>query len=243
MKVFGLIGHPLTHSFSKKYFEEKFEKFNIKNCVYNLFDIDNIEKVADLKNEKNIVGLNVTIPYKEAVLKYLDEVSPVAEQIGSVNTIKCSKNRWKGFNTDYFGILQSIKSLPLKNIKSCLILGSGGTAKTAAFVLNEMKIDFLTVSRNKRGEGFINYKEINSETLKNYNLIINTSPVGMYPKVIEIPELPYQLLNKTNILFDMIYNPQNTLFLQKGREKGCKTLNGMEALKTQAEVSWKIWNE
>lgn len=243
MRVFGLIGHPLSHSFSKKYFEEKFLKLGLSDCIYNLYDIDKIEKIKVLKNVENLVGLNVTIPYKETVLQYLDEMSPEAKQIGSVNTIKCTSNGWKGFNTDYFGILNTMKSLPLSKVKSCLILGSGGTSKTAAFVIKELGIDFLTVSRNKTGTGFINYSEINSEILRKYNLIINASPVGMYPEVENCPELPYKLLNENNILFDMIYNPKKTLFLEKGQEKGCITLNGLNALYTQAEASWKIWNE
>lgn len=242
MKVFGLIGHPLTHSFSKRYFDEKFKKLNLYEHEYHLFDIDNINKIVDLKTKKNLVGLNVTIPYKEVVLPFLDEISDIAKQIGSVNAIKCIANVWKGFNTDYIGIADTLNKLKDYKINGCLVLGTGGTSKTVCYVLKEMNIQTLCISRNKNNENTLNYSEINKKILEKYNLIINTTPLGMYPHINDLPDLPYHLLRNTNILFDMIYNPSKTAFLSKGEEKSCITINGLNSLHVQAEESWKIWN-
>ncbi|MCC6721908.1 MAG: shikimate dehydrogenase [Bacteroidia bacterium] len=241
MKTFGLIGLRLSHSFSKRYFEEKFKSLNLENHFYNLYELENINEILTLKN-KNLVGLNVTIPYKETVIHFLDDISNEAKLIGAVNTIKCDRNQWKGYNTDYFGIISTLSKFEKEKINGCLVLGTGGTSKTVCFVLNQLNIFYKCVSRDKTGNEIINYNQIDRDLLNNYNLIVNTTPLGMFPHPYNCPEIPYHLLNDKNILVDMIYNPTQTLFMKKGEEKGCITLNGLNALYIQAEESWKIWN-
>ena len=245
MKQYGLIGHPLSHSFSKKYFSDKFKKETISNCSYELFDIKNITLLPTILNEnQNLKGLNVTIPYKESVLPYLTEIDTIAAAIGAVNTIKISddKSAIKGYNTDYYGFKKSLKPFLDINHERALILGTGGASKTVKHVLNELNVDCLTVSRKPKNDNEIAYHDINEFVMKHHQVIINTTPIGMYPSTGEFPQIDYDSLTDKHLLYDLIYNPEETEFLKKGKEKGCITLNGMEMLKLQAEKSWEIWN-
>ena len=245
MKQYGLIGHPLSHSFSKKYFTEKFEKENILDCSYELFDIENISSFNEiLKQNTNLKGLNITIPYKESILCLLTDIDETAKQIGAVNTIKLSNNGKdiKGYNTDYYGFKKSLKPFLDINHERALILGTGGAAKTVKYVLNELNIDCLLVSRNPKAENEIAYNEINEYIIKHHQLIINTTPIGMFPNIEDSPLINYNELTKKHLLYDLLYNPTETKFIKKGKQQGCITLNGMEMLTLQAEKSWEIWN-
>ncbi|WP_296623619.1 shikimate dehydrogenase [Marivirga sp.] len=242
MKTYGLIGYPLEHSFSGKYFAEKFEKENIKNCEYRLFPIENIQEFDALKKQE-IAGLNVTIPYKEQIIPFLDELDQHAEAIGAVNVIQFKNGKTKGFNSDYYGFKDSLLIfLPKEFNSKALILGTGGASKAIKQVLIDLSIPFKVVSRK---EGFdFTYEELNSksEILEDFQLIINTTPLGTYPKVEEKPDLPYKALTENHYLYDLVYNPSETAFIKAGATQGAKTLNGLEMLIGQAEKSWEIWN-
>ena len=257
MRKFGLIGKPLTHSFSKKYFEEKFQREKISDCSYDLFELNNIEEFPSLiKSNPELVGLNVTIPYKESVIPFLDDLDEGAKEIGAVNCIRVENGKLIGYNTDCHGFEDSLVKFFDKNtskgetgetvLKSPLgdlgvfILGTGGSSKAVCYVLRKMKLPFCNVSRNSK-DGYITYDEIFSQ-LKSFNLFINTTPLGMFPKVDVSPKIPYELLSGNDFLFDLVYNPTETEFLKRGREKGAKTKNGLEMLELQAEKSWEIWN-
>ncbi len=245
MKQYGLIGHPLSHSFSKKYFNEKFENDHLSGCSYDLFDIENIEQLPEiLRSSPNLCGLNVTIPYKQSVLQYLNEIDEKAKEIGAVNTILINQQngQLKGFNTDYYGFKKSLKPFLEMQHERALILGTGGAAQTVFYVLKELNIDCLFVSRNPKTNNKIAYKDINDYVLKHHQLIVNTTPIGMYPNNEEFPNFDYNYLTPNHLLYDLIYNPVETEFIKKGKLKGCITLNGMEMLKLQAEKSWEIWN-
>lgn len=242
MKLYGLIGKSLAHSFSKKYFSEKFKKENITNCTYKLFEIENINQLTDITKNSNLKGLNVTIPYKESVIIKLNAIDEIAEEIGAVNTIKIENKKLIGYNTDYYGFKKSLKPFLDINHNRALILGTGGASKAIHYVLKELNIDCLFVSRTPKNENEIPYKDINEYVIKHHQIIINTTPIGTFPNVNDLPDLPYHLLTQNHLLYDLIYNPLETAFLKKGKEQGCITLNGMEMLKLQAEKSWEIWN-
>ncbi len=242
MRKFGLIGYPLTHSFSEKYFSEKFEKEEIENCNYSLFPLENIEDVRFLfEVEKDLHGLNVTIPYKETVIEYLDDLDETAQKIGAVNCIKIDEIQKVGYNTDYAAFRDSLKPLLKQHHKKALILGTGGASKAINYALQELNIQPVFVSRNKSENNFI-YTELNGDIISEFPVIINCTPTGMYPEINVAPEIPYHLLSKNNLLFDLIYNPEKTLFLQQGEKQGCIIKNGLEMLKLQAEYAWGIWN-
>lgn len=246
MNLFGLIGYPLTHSFSKKYFTEKFQRENIKDCQYELFEIKNIEDFpAVIQNNPELKGLNVTIPHKENVMQFLDELDEPVKKIGAVNVIKLVNGKLKGFNSDYHGFRNSLEKFLKDGTASAgikaLVLGTGGAAKAVKAALEDLRIDYKTVSRTKGQADYI-YEELDAE-IENYKLIINTTPLGMYPKVDVAPELPYEKLTKEYFLYDLVYNPEKTLFMQKGEEKGARTKNGLEMLILQAEKAWEIWNK
>lgn len=252
IKKYGLIGYPLTHSFSKKYFTDKFEKEKITDCEYNLYSLSSIHQLpALLKDNPEIAGLNVTIPYKESVIPFLNELDPVAKAVGAVNCIKIEQGNKKeikliGYNTDVFGFRQSIKPFLEKRHERALILGTGGASKSAAYVLKEIGLDCFFVTRHKNqssGPNTFLYDELNEYMLNAIKLIINTTPAGMYPNVKEAPPIPYELITGSNLLYDMIYNPAETEFLKRGREKGAETINGLSMLHQQAEEAWKIWNK
>lgn len=248
MRQFGLIGFPLSHSFSETYFSEKFYKENIPDCNYKNFSLENICYIKDLiKNTAGIAGLNVTIPYKVSVMEYLDEVDEIAEKIGAVNTIKITNYvddvYTKGYNTDCFGFEISLKPLLGKHHKAALILGSGGASKAVKFVLDKLEISCTLVSRTKQDIHTLSYGELDNETIQSHQLIINTTPLGMFPVIGQSPDIPYESLTSGHLLFDLVYNPAETLFLKKGAAQGAQTKNGLEMLYLQAEKAWEIWND
>ena len=240
-KQFGLIGKNIEYSFSRKFFSEKFSSDKkYSNYDYTNYDIESIHELNNVFNSKNLCGLNVTIPYKEKIISFLDKISDEAEQIGAVNTI-CFENGSKvGYNTDIFGFTESLKKNKIDNIDSALILGTGGAAKTIIYFCNKNNIPFNVVSRQESNLN-LSYNELNEDIFKKRVLIVNCTPLGTYPDINRCPKLPYELINKENILFDLVYNPSETLFMKKGKEIGCKTLNGYQMLRLQAEMSWKIW--
>jgi shikimate dehydrogenase len=243
MNRYGLIGFPLGHSFSQKYFNNKFKTENIIESVFDLFPITEISKFHSLISEhKDLKGVSVTIPHKETIIKLLTHVDEAASEIGAVNCIKISDGITTGYNTDVIGFENSIKSILKPHHQKALILGTGGGSKAVQYVFKKLGIEFLLVSRTGK-HPFIQYHEINELICADYNIIVNATPVGMSPNVDAFPEIPYQLLNEKNLLFDLIYNPDETMFLKKGKAAGAQTKNGHEMLITQAEANWKIWNQ
>jgi shikimate dehydrogenase len=243
MRLFGLIGYPLTHSFSKNYFTEKFKKEGIENCRYENFELANISSLSNvLDNNPGLEGLNVTIPYKESVLPFLNEMDEVVKKIGACNCISLDNKKLIGYNTDVIGFEKSLLKKRDVEHKNALILGTGGAAKAVEFVLRKRKIHYKYVSRYPSVKN-LSYEQLTPAIIKEYSLIINTSPLGMYPKITEAPPLPYQAISENHFLFDLIYNPEKTLFLKKGEEQGAMVQNGYDMLIYQAEESWKIWNQ
>ncbi|MDB5284200.1 MAG: Shikimate dehydrogenase substrate binding domain protein [Bacteroidota bacterium] len=245
MRKYGLIGYPLSHSFSQKYFEEKFVRQQIKDCSYALYPLPNIEDIfLLLRSNPEIAGLNVTIPYKESVIQYLDHMDEEAWGIGAVNCIVIDNTRLIGFNTDAYGFSVSLNNFINTGAKKfngrAFVLGGGGSSKAVTHILRQLEIDFLQVSR-KSGNGKISYYEI-GDNLKDSNLFINTTPLGMSPDIESCPDIPFNKLSANDFLFDLVYNPAETLFLKKGKQQGAKTKNGLEMLQLQADKSWEIWN-
>ncbi len=243
MNRFGLIGYPLGHSFSQQYFNNKFKTENLTDCFFELFPIENIDSFPALLNaHKDLKGLAVTIPYKQAIINFLTSIDEAASEIGAVNCIKISSQKIMGFNTDVIGFENSIKPILKPHHKKALILGTGGGSKAVQFVFKKLGIEFLLVSRSKNQQ-HVQYQDIDELICDDYNIIVNATPVGMAPNIDIFPEIPYQFLSEKHLLFDLIYNPAETMFLQKGREAGAQTKNGHEMLITQAEANWKIWNQ
>jgi shikimate dehydrogenase len=245
MDKYGLIGHPLGHSFSISYFNEKFQNENI-DAEYLNFDIPSIDGLFEvLALNPELKGLNVTIPYKEKVLSFLDSISPEARAIGAVNVIrvehKGSDVRLKGFNSDVIGFTKSIEPMLEKCHKKALILGTGGASKAVDFGLRSIGLETVFVSRYER-PGTIQYGSVTAEVVKEYNVIVNCTPVGMFPRTDQCPQLPYEALDEHNILYDLLYNPDETLFMYKGRKQGATVKNGLEMLLLQAFASWEFWN-
>ncbi len=241
-KLYGLIGYPLSHSFSPQYFNDKFAIQDI-DAHYGLYPLERIEQWCDL-NLHTFSGINVTIPYKKAILPYLDEIDPTAKNIGSVNTIKFKDGKSVGYNTDAWGFEKSLLEFvpDITKVDSALILGSGGAAAAVIHVLQSHNIDFQIVSRSKN-KGVITYDDICTSFFEKNGLIINTTPLGMYPRIEECPLLPYELMNSQTFLYDLVYNPEVTTFLKRGQQQGCPTKNGYDMLIYQAEKAWEIWNE
>lgn len=245
MRRFGLIGHPLTHSFSGKYFAEKFSREQLSDCIYELYDLEHLRELPQLIEEyPDLIGLNVTIPYKEKVMDLLDEVDEKALEIGAVNTIFIdpTTRKLKGYNTDYQGFKRSLQPFLENTHERALILGTGGASKAVTQVLKELGINRLYVSRNPSNPNEISYDDINPYVMKHHQLIINTTPVGTYPNVDSCPAIDYDHLTENHLLYDLVYNPELSLFLKKGKSKNCMVINGMDMLKLQAEKSWEIWN-
>lgn len=245
-KKLGLIGFPLGHSFSKSYFADKFENEDIGGFEYLNFEMETVNGLRDLiEKETELIGLNVTIPHKENVIPILDELDPVAEAIGAVNTIKIYRTsediKLKGFNTDAHGFKQSMLPYFASQHQKALILGTGGAAKAVEYVLDDLGVDLLYVSRNPQTDKEVGYDELNKEALGKFKFIINSTPLGMHPNVDRCPDIPYELLTPEHFLFDLVYNPAETLFLKKGKEKNAIILNGLNMLKMQAEKAWDIW--
>jgi shikimate dehydrogenase len=246
MNIYGLIGYPLSHSFSRKYFLDKFEKENIRNTDFQLFELKDLSGFRDfVSDQKNLKGLGVTIPYKKAVMGLLDEVDPVAEKIGAVNCIKISRTNnklfLKGYNTDAYGFETSIKPLLKPSHNNALILGTGGASLAVAFVLENLGIEYLFVSRNPFGCKHIRYEIINERMMRDCKLIINTTPIGMFPNTEEKPNIPYEHITTEHLLFDLTYNPEITSFMKMGQQAGAVIKNGYEMLCLQAEKAWGIW--
>lgn len=245
MRLFGLIGFPLSHSFSATYFNNKFVEEQIVDCDYRLFAIPTISELTSMLQENtNLCGFNVTIPYKKEIFPFLTDIDPVAAEVGAVNAVKVIRNEKNvelhGYNTDILGFEYSLTPL-LHGRKKALILGTGGAAMAVAFVLKKLQIPFQFVSRNPSKDS-LTYHQIDQQLLEEYTIIINTSPVGMYPNITEAPALPYHLLNNRHLLYDLIYNPEITRFMKNGLEQGCEVKNGLEMLQIQAEEAWKIFS-
>lgn len=245
MDKYGLIGYPLGHSFSIGYFNEKFQNECI-DATYENFEIPSIENLTEiLDSNPELKGLNVTIPYKEKVISYLDSISPEARAIGAVNVIKVThkgnKTELKGYNSDVIGFTQSIEPLLERYHKKALVLGTGGASKAIIFSLKSLGIETLTVSRYER-HGCVRYEDIKPEMIKEYNVIVNCTPCGMYPQTDDCPNLPYEAMDSHTLLYDLIYNPDETLFLKKGKAQGATVKNGLEMLLLQAFASWNFWN-
>ena len=230
MRKFGLLGKNISYSFSKGYFKDKFEREKITDACYENFDISEIEKFPEIfdKNQE-IKGLNVTIPYKEAVIAFLNKLDKIARSIGAVNTIRIMKSgKLKGYNTDYYGFKKSLKPLLAQHHQKALILGTGGASKAVAYALKSLDIEYLFVSRSNN-DNTLTYGQLNEEIIHSHTIIINCTPLGTFPKVDDCPQIPYQFLTKDHILYDLIYNPSETQFLKNGKEKNCNTINGQDS--------------
>ncbi|MCY1520826.1 Shikimate dehydrogenase (NADP(+)) [compost metagenome] len=246
MRTFGLVGYPLSHSFSKRYFSDKFEKEQITDCKYELYPIEETSDMMDLIRVKPLLcGLNVTIPHKVGVIPYLNELDAAAKEIGAVNCISIDQSGaeiiLKGYNTDAFGFAKSLTPLLEKHHEKALILGDGGAAKAVKYVLKQLQIPFLSVVRNPQSNAIL-YSEVNAQILEEYKILINTTPLGMLPNIASCPLIPYQHLGIKHLVYDLVYNPEETLFLANAKQQEAKIKNGMEMLVLQAERSWEIWN-
>ena len=242
MHKFGLIGKDIDYSFSKTYFNKKFENLNI-DAVYENFDIDNILKIKSILNrEKNLQGLNVTIPYKESIIEFLDQLDQTAKAVGAVNTIKIVNNKFYGYNTDVFGFMSALFPLLEKHHQKALVLGSGGASRAICYALKSFDIDFKVVSRQPT-KNQIHYTDIDKKTINSHYLIINCTPLGTYPNIDESPDIPYAYLNQKHFLFDLVYNPKVSTFLAQGKSQKAKICNGYDMLKFQAEKAWQIWHK
>lgn len=246
MNIYGLIGKNLGHSFSANYFNEKFQKERI-NSHYELFPLSSISEFPSLiTNNPDLKGLNITIPYKQAIIPYLDKLSDEAKEVGAVNVIKFyygnnGSQILEGYNSDVFGFKNSILPLLNSKIKNALILGNGGASKAVIYVLNNLDINVTVVSRTKE-KGDITYDDLNEDIVHKNLLIVNTTPLGMFPDIDSFPRIPYQYLTSKHVCFDLVYNPLETVFLKKGKEMGATVKNGLEMLKLQADAAWEIWN-
>lgn len=242
MRRFGLIGKTLKHSFSKTYFERKFADEGIDDCRYDNFELESIEQFQNLiSSTPGLEGVNVTIPYKEEVLQFLNFKNEIVEKIGACNCIKIKDGQLYGYNTDTIAFKNSLQKKMLPHHKCALILGSGGASKAVQHALLELNIDFLIVSRHKK-ENQLGYEDVGKDAIECHQVIINTTPLGMYPNVDQDPPIFYSAITSQHLLYDLTYNPPKTKFLQQGEAKGAVIVNGYEMLVAQAEESWRIWN-
>lgn len=244
MNLYGLIGYPLSHSFSEQYFTEKFARENLTDCIFKAFPITSVHELpALLQNNPSLKGLCVTIPYKEQVIRYVTALSGEVKNIGATNSIKISGNKLIAYNTDITGFEKSFTANLQPHHKKVLVLGTGGASKAVQFVLHKLHLDFLVVSRNAAVSGkLIGYNELTREIMEQHQVIINCTPSGMWPNDSDFPSIPYDLITSQHYVFDLIYKPAVTLFLKKAAERGAITKNGYEMLIIQAEESWKLWN-
>ncbi|MEO1626874.1 MAG: shikimate dehydrogenase [Bacteroidota bacterium] len=245
MPLYALIGNPLSHSFSKTYFTKKFKRDGIKDSHYELFPLDAIEAFPGLiESWPELKGMNVTIPYKETVMDFLDDIDPDAAEVGAVNTILFRNSKTKGFNTDVYGFRKSLEGLFRASGKAvpakALVLGTGGASKAVGYVLKQLAIPFQLVSR-QAGKGHLTYGELTEKVMQTHHLIVNTTPLGMHPKSETCPDVPYEYLEAKHFLYDLVYNPEKTLFLERGEQAGASICNGLEMLHLQAEKAWDIW--
>ncbi len=241
MQRFGLIGFPLSHSFSQKYFTEKFVELGLTDYVYENFSLENIEELFTVLKDPSLRGFNITIPYKKQVIPFLSGSSDVVSKIGACNCIQINDGQLTGYNTDVVGFEQSLVPFLKPNHSKALVFGTGGASAAVVFVLEKLNIPFQFVSRSV-SDKVIPYEKIDESILSTHHLLINTTPLGMYPNIEECPDIPYDLLGPQHHLYDLIYNPAQTKFLEKGALQGASTQNGQEMLILQAEESWRIWN-
>lgn len=244
--VFGLVGKDISYSFSKEYFTKKFKNLGLDSHRYVNFDIENITVFSEVvhRYKFELKGMNVTIPYKQDVFLYLDKVHKVAKKVGAVNTIKVTKKgTLKGYNTDVIGFRDSIVPMLKEHHNKALILGTGGASKAIAYVFKKLDIKYKFVSRKPKKKKHISYSTLTKQMLQEYTIIVNCSPVGTFPNVDRCPEIPYEFINERHLLYDLIYNPEETLFLSKGKAQGAAIKNGYEMLERQAEASWEIWSK
>ena len=237
-KKLGIIGRNISYSFSKKYFEDKFQRLMLKNYSYDIFDLQELEDVENIFKTPNLIGLNVTIPFKEKILPYLDELSDEAEKMGAVNCIVIKNNHKKGYNTDAVGFEKTLLVHRKSHHNSALILGDGGAAKAVQYVMNKYEIPYQTVSRKSD----LNFENLSQETVSENTLIIQTTPVGTFPNIDDCLDFPFESLSENHLIIDLIYNPNYTSFIKKASGKGAKTVNGFYMLEQQAEKNWEIWN-
>jgi len=245
MRIFGLIGKTLTHSFSPTYFKNKFEKEEIIDAHYELFPLENIEEISALKKaQANLCGLNVTVPYKESIIPFLDEISEQAQTIGAVNTIAClADGRWKGYNTDAFGFEKAIQSFVDLKTRKALVLGTGGASKAVQYILAKHAVPIYLLSRSpKKDSKEIAYEDLNQTILEDHTLIINCTPLGTFPHMNDCPNIPFEFIGTKHFVFDLVYNPAETTLMKKAKAAGAAAANGSSMLENQAEASWEIWN-
>ncbi len=243
MRTFGLIGKRLDYSFSKNYFTEKFKSEKILDAEYRNFEISAVSDFKSiLESEPNLSGLNVTIPYKQEIIPYVDELDQASKEIGAINTIIFKRSKLIGSNTDVYGFQRSLAAILKPRHERALILGTGGASKAVAYVLKQLGVEYKLVSRNP-AENQFSYSELNEYVLKHFKLIINTSPLGTYPNVEECPKIPFQFVTDQHLFYDLVYNPEKTSFLKQAESKGAAILNGYRMLQLQAEKSWELWNE
>ncbi|MFN8230780.1 MAG: shikimate dehydrogenase [Bacteroidia bacterium] len=244
IKNYGLIGESLSHSFSKKYFEEKFSNLNLDNYIYTNFELKEIKNVAEILNIENLFGLNITNPYKTSIINYVDSLSIEAKDINAVNCIKKVNNKWVGFNTDYYGFSQSIKPFLEPKHNKALIIGTGGASKAVAYALSKIGIDVFYLSRNVNAQqNVLGYNQLNKHVIEACKLIVNCTPIGLYPNINDCPNLPYEFIAEDHLCYDLIYNPKESLFLSKCKTQGALIVNGYSMLQLQAEKAWEIWND
>jgi len=248
MKTYGLIGYRLGYSFSKGFFTEKFEKENLQEHEYVNFELDTIDEFPGIfeKND-HIAGLNCTIPYKQQIMPFLDEIDEEAATVGAINTVKIIRSedgvKLKGFNTDIYGFENSLKPMLSEKHKKALILGTGGASKAIKYILKKLGLSYVSASIEETlNEGEIRYEDINEDLLKEYLVVINATPLGTFPKVENCANIPYEFLTSDHVLFDLVYNPEETLFMKKGKAQGAAVKNGLEMLHLQAIKAWEIWN-
>ena len=243
MRLFGLIGNPLTHSFSRKYFSEKFQREGWTDCRYELFPLESINELPKLlEDNSDLAGLNVTIPFKKQVIPFLQLIH-LPSGLQACNCIRTGKEGLAGFNTDIIGFERSLKPLMAPEHTDALILGSGGAADAVKFVLDQLQIRYRIISRERKGPDSLCYQDLEKEIMGSHKLIINATPVGSYPSINLYPPIPYEYIGESHLLYDLVYNPAETVFLKKGKERGARVKNGQEMLEIQAEESWRIWNE
>lgn len=242
MRRFGLIGKTLKHSFSQNYFTQKFQRENLTDCSYSNFELQSIDEVTELVCTPGLEGFNITIPYKEEIIPFLHKKNIIVDKIGACNCVKIINGQLHGFNTDAIAFQKSLEKKIESHHECALVLGSGGASKAIQYALKEMNIDFLIVSR-KAKTNQMGYEDVSEDVIKKHPIIINTTPLGMYPNIDQDPPIPYNALSSQHLLFDLTYNPEKTKFLQQGEAQGAKIMNGYEMLVLQAEESWRIWNE
>lgn len=247
MRTFGLIGFPLSASFSKQFFADKFKAEGIKDCKYELHPVPQAKDMLDLiEADPLLCGLNVTIPHKVSVMPFMTELDDAAEKIGAVNCISIDqsgdKPRLKGYNTDVYGFEESLKPLLKAHHKKALIFGDGGAAMAVKYVFNKLQIPFISVVRNAHPNAVL-YSSVTKDVLEEYTILVNTTPLGMFPNVDSFPPIPYQHLSEQHLAYDLVYNPEETQFLAKAKAQGAAIKNGLEMLHLQAERSWNIWND